>query len=344
MDVSIIVPIYNTERYLDKCIQSILNQTYKNFELILINDGSTDNSIDICNHYKISDDRIVVIDKENTGSSDSRNIGIDKAKGKYICFVDSDDWIDPNMIYDKVKLIKEKNVDFIISGLSIDTVDINGNIKVHKNNYIYSEWNTEELLRNNIIKLFPQALINSSCNKLYNLELIKSNNIKFPSTNIGEDTLFNLSIIKKANGVIITDKIYYHYMKYENITTLTRRIIPDAYERYIYIHKEMINIFKSWNKLDDEVEYIINKTMFSQYFATTLKILRAKGDDYTYKLKKIMLDEGLKNNIIKNTFDYNKAISYKEQIFRTCIKNRLYVISIIFIKLLDYKNKKYKYM
>lgn len=96
--VSIIVPVYNAEKYLNKCLDSIVNQTYSNLEIILINDGSTDNSLSICNDYTNKDGRIIVIDKHNTGAADSRNEGLKKATGKYIMFVDSDDFIDLNII------------------------------------------------------------------------------------------------------------------------------------------------------------------------------------------------------------------------------------------------------
>ena len=95
--ISVIVPIYNSEKYLPKCIESILSQTYKNLELILINDGSTDNSLNICNYYKSLDNRIIVIDKPNEGVSATRNLGIKIAKGDYLGFVDSDDYIEDNM-------------------------------------------------------------------------------------------------------------------------------------------------------------------------------------------------------------------------------------------------------
>lgn len=339
MKISIVVPVYNTSKYLNKCINSILNQTFKNFEVILVNDGSTDNSLEICNEYMKIDKRVIVIDKLNTGSSNSRNIGINKAIGKYICFIDSDDWVESNMLEEKIKLITKNNVDLVISGINIDSIDLDNNIKTVINNYSYNEWNTEELLRKNIIKLFPQALINSSCNKLYNLELIKSNDIKFPHTNIGEDTLFNLSVIKLAKGVIVTDKSYYHYMRYTNIITLTRRVIPNAYKCYTKIHEEMLEMFREWDKLNFDVEKIINKTMFAQYYATTLKILKANKTEYPYKVKKYMLNEGLKQRIILNTFNATKAYSYKESLLRNLIKNRIYSIAIIFIKLLEYKEK-----
>ena len=96
--VSIIVPVYNAEKYLIRCVDSIINQTYKNLEIILINDGSIDNSLEIMKKYKVIDNRIIIIDKKNEGVSIARNVGIKSSSGKYICFVDSDDYIENNMI------------------------------------------------------------------------------------------------------------------------------------------------------------------------------------------------------------------------------------------------------
>lgn len=332
--VSIIVPVYNVEAYLDKCIKSILNQTFSDFELILINDGSTDKSLEICNYYKSIDNRIIVIDKINTGSSDSRNIGINLAKGEYICFVDSDDWIEENMLIDYLSLVDNNDdVDMIISGIYIDRVSDNGEISRSTNNYKYSVWDTEDKIKNNIINIFPNALINSSCNKLYKSDLIKLNKIKFIDTNIGEDTLFNLELLKYIKSLIITDKSYYHYMKYPMNLSLTRLIINDAYDRYLDIHKKMNDLFIYWNVLDDSIYSMINKTMFAQYFATTLKILKSDKSLYPYNVQKKMLDKGLKNEIIIETFNHVTCFSNKEKIFRMVIKHRYYFLARLLLKI-----------
>ena len=111
--VSIILPIYNAEKYLERCLESIITQTYANIEIILINDGSTDNSINIIKEYAIKDSRIIIIDKENEGVSVARNIGILKARGKYICFVDADDYIEKSMIEKMKCCIDKENVDLV---------------------------------------------------------------------------------------------------------------------------------------------------------------------------------------------------------------------------------------
>ena len=113
--VSIIVPVYNAEQYLRRCVDSILNQEYTDFEVFLVNDGSTDSSGDICEEYGNKDTRVIVIQKENTGVSDSRNLALDRARGKYLQFLDSDDWITPDATRLFVRAAEEYGCDMVIS-------------------------------------------------------------------------------------------------------------------------------------------------------------------------------------------------------------------------------------
>ena len=124
-EISIIVPVYNVEKYLPRCVDSILNQTFTNFELILVNDGSTDRSGIICDQYKKRDNRIKVIHKTNEGVSKARNIGISEAKGRYIEFIDSDDWIERSLLEDTLKQIRIDNSDIIFFGLLYEDEDDN---------------------------------------------------------------------------------------------------------------------------------------------------------------------------------------------------------------------------
>ncbi|MEF2820385.1 MAG: glycosyltransferase family 2 protein [Clostridium sp.] len=335
-EVSIIVPVYNVENYLDKCITSILNQSFKSIEVILINDGSMDRSGEICDYYKSMDSRIKVIHNENMGSSASRNIGIENATGNYICFVDSDDWIENNMILDTLDLSKKYNADIVISGISFDRVNKYGClVGAQINNYEFSVWNNEKKIKNNIINIFPNALINSSCNKMYKRSIIIKNKIKFMKTNVGEDTSFNLDVLKAAKSIIITDKTYYHYMKYDNTRTLTRRLYKNAFKRYMEIHEQMNNLFVYWGILDKNIINEINKTMFSQYFATIMKIIKADSNIYSYSSKKKLLNEGLKQKKILDTFDSVECFSIKEYILRFLIKKRLYLMTAILLGIKD---------
>ena len=118
--ISIIVPVYNTEKYLDQCIQSVLVQTYTNWELLLINDGSTDLSGTICDQYATKDRRIRVFHKENGGVSSARNVGLDNARGKWIMFIDADDWVEPSMLKELRTVALDNNADYVYCDLLFD--------------------------------------------------------------------------------------------------------------------------------------------------------------------------------------------------------------------------------
>ena len=335
VDVSIVVPIYNSEETLKKCLDSILKQKYTNFEVILINDGSSDESLNICRDYSNNYENIIIIDKKNEGSSVARNKGIDRASGRYIMFIDSDDWIEDTMIKDKYELAMKYNTDMVISGIKVDYMKKNESVKTIINNYKFSFWKNIDEISSNIINIFENALINSSCNKLYKTSILKENNIYFQRTEVGEDTLFNLSVLEKINSLLITDKSYYHYNKFDNKETLTGKIIDESYKKYIYIHEEMLRLFEKWGRLNDEVVKYINRTMISQYLAVTYKIMRSK--EIPYNEKKKMLDSGYKNEIIQNTFKNVNANTWFEAKFRLLIRKRKYYIAMKLLKFIDIK-------
>lgn len=195
--VSVIVPIYNVEKYLKQCIESILNQTFYDFELILVEDGSPDSCCKICDNYHLLDSRIVVIHKENGGLSDARNAGLEIAKGEYIVFVDSDDWIEPQYLEILYNKISEYNADIVICGYYI--TDENGNIEkniVTKKEYILdSNQALNELVKDKKIE-------NYAWNKIYKYSLFK--NIRYPVGKIFEDiyTTYKLFLLASKIGVI----------------------------------------------------------------------------------------------------------------------------------------------
>ncbi len=194
---SIIVPIYNTEKYLSRCIESILEQTFTDFELILVDDGSTDSSYSICQNYAKDDSRIKVIHKENGGVSSARNIGLEYAKGVYLWFVDSDDYIKPTALVDlSVKVLNES------SDLVIFNTTIEGNYKIDGFDAFFETY------------YFKYVLGFAPWNKLYLREIIEQNNLKFDEEEtIGEDLLFNVGYYKHLKNKKITfiSEGYYVY-------------------------------------------------------------------------------------------------------------------------------------
>ncbi len=220
LQVSIIVPIYNSEKRLNKCIESVINQTYNNFELILINDGSTDGSSEICSEYSEKDARIIVLNQKNQGVSVARNQGINIAKGKYIVFQDSDDWVESQFLEQALNVMEKNIVDFYISGyieeMYDDNIIINKNYNCLKKAQIYNIGKLLEAYN----KEFTNG-ITSVWDKVYKTQIIKEHTLIFDNTMIfGEDMNFNLRYLKYCKNVYFDNKIFYHYRK-ENRKSLS---------------------------------------------------------------------------------------------------------------------------
>lgn len=206
--ISVIVPVYKVQPYLRKCVNSILNQTYPNLEIILVDDGSPDNCGAICDEYAEKDARIKVIHKENGGLSSARNAGLDIASGEYITFVDSDDWIDPKMYEDMLASAECENSDIVVCGIKY----------CDENNNIVCDWqkisqdqtlSRDELLQN----FFPSHFNNirsAAWNKIYKREIF--DNLRFPIGVIYEDTHILLDILAQASRVTLLKNYYYNYL------------------------------------------------------------------------------------------------------------------------------------
>lgn len=206
--ISIIVPVYNVEKYLGKCIESILAQTYKNIEVILVDDGAKDKSGEICDEYAKKDDRIRVIHKENGGQSDARNVGIKAAEGEYLGFIDADDYIDSDM-YELLYSLAEKH------GAEISMCDV---YEVYEGAEVKQTDNPEEFCRDSeeAIKIIIEGRINYaySVNKLYKKEVFEG--IEFPVGIIFEDAAIMLKLLDNATRVAFSTARKYYYFHREN--------------------------------------------------------------------------------------------------------------------------------
>ena len=220
--VSIIIPIYNVEKYLRESLERVVNQTYKNLEIILLNDGSTDSSLDICNDYKAQDNRIKVIDKVNTGQGDTRNKGIEMATGKYIYFADSDDLIDYKLIETAVAGIEEKESDIYIFNYYHVYEKENGQRKnIAEREFIAGTYRLDSDKEK--LKFITNNYLNYGCgfevwDRLYRADIIKDNSIRFPVFKpvIAEDVCFNLFYLMHVNNIEVTNKRLYYYLYRED--------------------------------------------------------------------------------------------------------------------------------
>lgn len=292
--ISIIVPVYNVQQYLSKCIESILNQTMKNFELILINDGSNDKSPEICDKYSLKDSRIEVIHKENEGVSIARNTGINISKGKYIVFADSDDYVDENWCYEMYKAIINNNKNMIMTGITIYNTRSNNNI-INKLNLI-SDINISRIKKKDFFILYKKQLINSPCNKIYITKIIKDNNVRFKENlRLGEDLLFNLEYLKFMDeDIIILNKSLYNYILtdkesldnkyYEHLFEIYNKLYSELYAYMVLfntdIKKYEVSFYSSYLSMLMRVLHNTfnkeNKTSFFHKINLNSKILRSK--------------------------------------------------------------------
>lgn len=219
--LSIIVPVYNVEKYLKKCLDCIINQPFENFELILINDGSTDSSPEICDFYKQKDHRINVIHRPNSGLSITRNIGIEIARGDYLSFIDSDDFIS-NDYY-------QKNMDYLLENPNVDIAVMQVCIYDNKENKVVHNISKEYIGKDEIINYMMSNKYNSSVwINIYKKNIFK--NIRFPDGKIYEDGHILLDVIKNINRVFVSDIGIYYYRKRENSIMQRNKTVKECFQ------------------------------------------------------------------------------------------------------------------
>ena len=251
--ISVIVPIYNSEKYLEECIKSILNQSYRDFELLLIDDGSKDSSGEICKRYELKDTRVKYVHKTNGGVSSARNEGIKLATGKYIAFVDSDDIVKDNML----EVLFSKHADFAMCGYELYD-DINKQIL---NQFVCTklDGDVRELANNVSDYLLPPYLL-GPCFKLFDKEIIKKYDIQFPpELSYGEDAIFVFKYLLHCKTVGISSYIGYVYRKYGN-ETLSGKFLLDKIDINYQINT-MIDKFLKQEEVDERENVISNRLL-----------------------------------------------------------------------------------
>lgn len=212
--ISVIVPVYKAENYLHRCVDSLLAQTFQDFEILLVDDGSPDRSGEICDEYAKKDERVRVFHKENGGVSSARNLGLDHAVGEYICFVDSDDWVEKEMFTTLTSSVQNrKNLDILFFGFQYEFIDVDRKLYSYdkcKLKNICSE--TKEEVLSACFFLEKNKMFGWTWNKLFRRELIEDEVLRFDETiSLQEDHLFTLNYIRYANNLQILAYYPYHY-------------------------------------------------------------------------------------------------------------------------------------
>jgi len=246
--VSIIIPVYNSEKTLARCIESIINQKYQNTEIIIVNDGSTDNSMDICRKYAKQDSRIVLVDKDNSGVSDTRNVGISNASGEYLQFVDSDDWIPKNSTKSLVEKIQKTQCDMVIANFYRVIND-----KKAEKGHIDTEkvMNKKEFL-SHMVKAPANFYYGVMWNKLYRRDIVTANRISC-CTDISwcEDFLFNLDYIRYSETFSSLNVPVYFYVKNKNSLVEKQCTLKNIVSMKIKLFESYKELFESIQMYDE---------------------------------------------------------------------------------------------
>lgn len=247
--ISVIIPVYNVEKYLRQCLESVIGQTYINLEIILIDDGSTDGSSKICDDFAAIDDRIVVIHQHNMGLSSARNVGLDIMKGDYVSFVDSDDWIERDMFAILLSSLEEEEADIAICSYYWVREDCCLPVDDSGNKVVYTrEGALKELFRDKIIR-------NYVCDKFYKREIFES--VRFPVGRFYEDIAITYKLFDKINKIVSIGVPKYYYRIHENSIVATENPIK-GYHFFLGMYEQAC--FGIKNGLFDQGYAVIVKT------------------------------------------------------------------------------------
>lgn len=307
--VSIIVPVYNVERYLVQCLESLINQSYTNVEIICINDGSTDNSYSIISKYANRDNRIVLINQENHGLSKSRNKGIQASSGQYLMFVDSDDWINLDTCEIVVKSVVEHNADIIMWPYIREYENKSLKKNIFKEPLIvFDAENTKKNIYKRLIgptkdeMSKPENLdsLVTACMKLYKTSIIKNKSIEFVDTKkIGtEDALFNIYYFAHVHKSVFLNQFFYHYRR-DNSQSLTSIYNKDLFSQWSYLY-ELINNHIILNNLGTEFSKALDNRIAFNIINLGLNEFNGNGKRKIIERLKEIITSDIFNRPIKN--------------------------------------------
>lgn len=324
MKISIVVPVYNVQEYLPKCLDSLINQKYDDFEIVCVDDGSNDNSLQVLKSYEEKyGDILKVYTKENGGLADTRNYGIDKSNGDYVGFVDSDDWVDCNMFKDMMDIAILKSADIVVC------------------DYTEVYESEERLIRDNNDgnKILYESLV---CNKIFKKELFQRGKIKFPIGLWYEDNATTYKLLFLAENVQKVDKSYYFYRRTRPNSIMNSQNSPKIYDMWD-IANDLAEFFKKYNKSKEEeaqIEYIFIRNILFRQIPKIVKfelpnLFRVKKQlKQHYSLLEKYYPKWYENEILKkdeNRYFYNKiGKNHVKKIVKFKKSLRCLVMSVIF--------------
>lgn len=322
MKYSVIMPIYNSSEKLHKSIKSIIDQSYDNWELILVDDGSTDDSLSICKEYEKKDHRIKVFHQENKGPGLARNLGISKSSGEYIAFIDSDDYYEVDYFETLNNANKENNLDLIYFGLVLERE--NGEIYKYNDVGKFKKYDKEELLKLQLMGILSWG----PCLKVAKSVIVKE--CFFSDLQVGEELLFSYNVLKKSNQIGFVEKNLYHYVYNEN--GQHKKGGEDPWGKLTYNLKKYLMKEKEYDKYVKVVNSLALRSLSIAIYRTFCKL--------NYRKAKIKIKETIKN--YKKEYDFKNIERYllnrSSKLILIMVNLKLYFLLYLASKLKSSKN------
>jgi glycosyltransferase involved in cell wall biosynthesis len=316
--VSIIIPVYNGEKYIDKCMDKVLNQTYSYIEVILVDDGSTDDSGSICDEYAKEDARVKVYHQKNGGASAAKNKGILNARGKYVVFVDIDDEIESNMIADNVILAESSHADLVLYGFWYYDMD-NHKLIPNKLKSCFSGDGTE-FFHNFLIQTIDSEMINPPWNKMIRRRVLMENKILFDTRcPVYEDITFAMELMCYVNMIVVNNKLYYKYFVRSSGSLITK-FFDTYFEAVTLFHG---NAMDYCDKYDDNRQQIKKfNNLYVKYVYTHFKQISTQKD-LTLQEKYDLIKKIVNNYEFRQTID-RVNLKGRKQLVKYLISRRKY--------------------
>ena len=325
--ISVIVPVYNASKSLDSCISSVCSQSYKNFELILVDDGSTDNSLEICKKYQQVDNRITVVHQANAGVSAARNAGLTLARGEYFCFVDSDDEIAPSMLEKLHKVAADSHSELCICGYKC--------CSKKKINYFSpsgEEVSGKREIAKFVAKHYLEWLVSASWGKLYKNLRFSFNGFD-PKISLGEDLKFNIEYLQGANKIVVIDDCLYCYNETQG--SLTKSYRTEHFEAICDIYSTTLRFFNSLSADGCFDLKNVNYKLFSCSISFMYQEIRS---DKTIEESKGFISKICNENLVQEAVCDLPRISLIRKLYVVAIQRK----SVFFLWFMSYLTSKLK--
>ncbi|MBQ9314475.1 MAG: glycosyltransferase [Clostridia bacterium] len=348
--ISIIVPAYNVQNYITQCLDSLIHQTYRNLEIIVVNDGSKDDTLNIINEYAKNDNRIIIINQENQGLSESRNNAMNIATGEYIMFVDADDWVETNMCEICMSELKNEGADLVLFSYIREYED-NSILKSQftSNRIVFQQKEVKNLLERRIFGpyeaeelAYPEKLdsLSTAWGKLYQFETIKKYRFK-SFKEIGatcEDVFFNAEALGNVHKAVFIDEHFYHYRKY-NANSLTKTVEKKIFDKWKKAYRGLDKIIHE-NQFDETYKVALNNRFSINLIGIGLRIVNgADNIKIKYKMiKDIVQDELYKNAI--NSLDIASMPLHWKMFFWNAKHRITFIVFVLLLMMSKLTSKK----